>query len=67
MGYAMAMRASRKTRFDLVANAIAAPVAVVSALLFMRWWGLFGAAVSLVAGVGAYMIVVCWIYCHSRE
>jgi O-antigen/teichoic acid export membrane protein len=66
MGYAMAMRASRKTRFDLVANAIAAPVAVFSALLFMRWWGLAGAAVSLVASVGAYTIVVCWTYYASR-
>jgi O-antigen/teichoic acid export membrane protein len=66
-GYAMAMRASRKTRFDLVANAIAAPVAVVSALLFMRWWGLFGAAVSLAVGSATYAISVHWIYCHSRE
>jgi O-antigen/teichoic acid export membrane protein len=66
-GYAMAIRASRNTRFDLVANAIAAPVAVVSALLFMRWWGLFGAAASLVAGVGAYTVVVCWIYYRPRE
>jgi len=67
MGYAMAMRASGKTRFDLVANAIAAPVAIVSALLFMRWWGLAGAAVSMVACVGAYTIAVGWIYFASRE
>src|SRR5229473_1929329 len=67
IGYAMAMRAWQKTRFDLVANAIAAPVAVISALLFMRWWGLAGAAASMVAGFGAYTISVCWIYYGSRE
>jgi O-antigen/teichoic acid export membrane protein len=47
MGFSMALRASQKPRFDLVANLIAAPVAIVSAFLFMRIWGLAGAAASM--------------------
>jgi O-antigen/teichoic acid export membrane protein len=61
-GYSMAMRASQKPRFDLVANAIAAPVGVVSAILFMRWWGIAGAAVSMAVGFAAYAVSVCRIY-----
>jgi O-antigen/teichoic acid export membrane protein len=66
-GYAMAMRASQKTRFDLVANAIAAPVAVASAFLFMRWWGVVGAAASMAVGFAAYMISVCWVYYRTTQ
>jgi len=61
-GYSMAMRASQKPRFDLVANAIAAPVGVVSAIFFMRWWGIAGAAVSMAVGFAAYAVSVCRIY-----
>ena len=62
MGYSTALRASQKPHFDLLANAIAAPVAVVSALCFIRWWGLAGAAASMVVGFVVYMIVNCWIF-----
>jgi len=48
MGYSMAMRASQKPHFDLLANAVAAPVGVGSAICFMHWWGLAGAAASMV-------------------
>jgi len=61
-GYSMAMRASHKPHFDLAASAIAAPVGVVSAIFFMRWWGIVGAAVSMSVGFAAYAISVCWIY-----
>jgi O-antigen/teichoic acid export membrane protein len=66
-GYSMAMRASQKPRFDLLANAIAAPVGVVSAIFFIRWWGIVGAAASMAVGFAAYAISVSWIYYHSRE
>jgi O-antigen/teichoic acid export membrane protein len=61
-GYAMAMRASQKTRFDLIANALAAPIAVASAFLFMHWWGVVGAAASMAVGFAVYTISVCCIY-----
>ena len=66
-GYSMAMRASQKPRFDLVANAIAAPVGVVSAIFFIRWWGIAGAAASMAVGFAAYAVSVCWIYYSPRE
>jgi hypothetical protein len=47
---------------DLLANAIAAPVAVASALSFIRWWGLAGAAASMVTGFAVYMGVNCWTF-----
>jgi hypothetical protein len=62
VGYSTALRASQKPHFDLLANAIAAPVAVVSALCFIRWWGLAGAAASMVVGFVVYMGVNCWIF-----
>lgn len=55
MGFSTALRASQKPHFDLLANAIAAPVAIVSAVSFIRWWGLAGAAASMVAGFVVYM------------
>lgn len=47
MGSSMALRASQKPQFDLLANAFAAPVGVLSAICFMRWWGIGGAAASM--------------------
>lgn len=49
-GCLMALRASQKPQFALIANAVAAPVGLLSAVFFMHWWGLAGAAFSLVAG-----------------
>ena len=48
VGYSMALRAFQKPQFDLLANGVAAPVGVVSAACFIHWWGLPGAAASLV-------------------
>jgi O-antigen/teichoic acid export membrane protein len=48
MGYSMALRAARKPQFDLMANAIAAPTAALAGFLLIRWWGLGGAATSVV-------------------
>jgi O-antigen/teichoic acid export membrane protein len=62
MGFSMALRASQRPHLDLLANAIAAPIAVASALSFIRWWGLAGAAASMVIGFAVYMGVNCWAF-----
>jgi O-antigen/teichoic acid export membrane protein len=49
-GFGMALRAARKPQFDLLSNIFAAPVGIVSAYFCTKWWGLAGAAVSLVLG-----------------
>lgn len=58
IGYSMALRASQKPHYDLLCNAVAAPVGLVSAILFMRWWGLAGAAFSMVLGFATSAAVV---------
>jgi O-antigen/teichoic acid export membrane protein len=55
IGFSMALRASQKPRFDLVSNLVAAPLAIVSAFVFMRLWGLAGAAASMLLS----FIVLC--------
>jgi O-antigen/teichoic acid export membrane protein len=70
MGYSTSLRASQRPYFDLLANAIAAPVAVVSAVIFIRWWGLAGAAMSLVTGFVVYMGINCVVFYaapHSKQ
>jgi O-antigen/teichoic acid export membrane protein len=67
MGYSASLRASQKPHLDLLANVIAAPVAVVSAMLFIHWWGLAGAAVSMVTGFAVSMGINCWIFYGSRQ
>jgi hypothetical protein len=64
MGYSVALRAAQRPHFDLVANAIAVPVAVVSAFVFMRMWGLAGSAVSMVIGF-AVAAAVNWFVFHK--
>ncbi len=63
VGFSMALRASQKSYFDLVCNAVAAPIAVVSTLLFTRWWGIGGAAGSIVLSfaVLSFVTVVCFL------
>ncbi|HLZ91912.1 MAG TPA: oligosaccharide flippase family protein [Candidatus Acidoferrum sp.] len=62
IGYSMALRAMHRPHFDLVANSIAAPVGVISAIVLMRWWGLGGAAASIVLSYATYAVMTCWIY-----
>ncbi len=62
VGFSASLRASQRPHFNLLANAIAAPVAVVSALYFIRWWGLAGAAASMVIGFAVSMVVNCWLF-----
>jgi O-antigen/teichoic acid export membrane protein len=56
-GFSMALRAVRRPHFDLVANMVSAPIGLVTALTFIRIWGLGGAALSMVAGFGGYSLV----------
>ncbi|HEX4643564.1 MAG TPA: hypothetical protein VH161_08845 [Candidatus Acidoferrales bacterium] len=56
IGFDMALRASQKPRFDLVSNLFAAPVAIASAFLFVRWWGLAGAAASMLV---SFVVLSC--------
>jgi O-antigen/teichoic acid export membrane protein len=62
MGYSMAMRAAQKPHFDLVANAIAAPVAVLSTIFFLHWWGLPGGAASMILSFFASLVVILLSY-----
>ena len=62
IGYSMAMRAAQKPHFDLVANAIAAPVAVLSTIFFIHWWGLPGAAASMILSFFASLVVILLSY-----
>ena len=64
-GYSMAMRAMQRPHLDLIANGVAAPVGVLSALAFIRWWGIAGAAVSMVASLAAYSFVYWFSYRRS--
>jgi O-antigen/teichoic acid export membrane protein len=57
VGFSMALRALQKPHFDLLANAISAPIGLITAVLFIKTWGLVGAAVSVVAGFAAYALV----------
>jgi O-antigen/teichoic acid export membrane protein len=67
MGYSAALRASQKPHFDLLANLIATPVATISAFPLIRWWGLAGAATSMVAGLTVYMGANCWLFYTSPK
>lgn len=67
LGYSMALRASQAPHFDLIANAIAAPVAVLSALFFIHSMGLTGAAISLIAGYAAYAAITIYVFYHHSD
>jgi len=58
MGFTMALRACQKPRFELFANALAAPVGLGTAFILIRTWGLGGAVVSLILGYAAYAAVL---------
>ncbi len=66
LGFSMAQRASQRPQYELIANAIAAPVGLISAFLFTRLWGIGGAAFSLIASYGAMGVVLLWAF-RRRE
>jgi O-antigen/teichoic acid export membrane protein len=61
-GFAAALRSLQLPHTTLIANAIAAPVSVITALIFIRWWGLAGATISMVAGLAVYTISNAWLF-----
>jgi O-antigen/teichoic acid export membrane protein len=67
IGYSMALRAMHRPHFDLVAHAVAAPLGVISAIGLMHWWGLGGAAASMVLSYMTYAVVTCWIYRSTTQ
>jgi len=58
----MALRVSQKPQFDFLANAVAAPVGLVTALVFIKFWGIAGAAFSLLAVFAAIGVVLFWAF-----
>lgn len=58
LGFAMALRALQKPHYDLLANAISAPVGLITAVVFIKLWGTPGAAISIVAGYAANSAVL---------
>jgi O-antigen/teichoic acid export membrane protein len=62
IGFSMAVRASQKPHYDLLANAISAPVGLFTAVFFIKFWGLNGAALSLVTGSAISAAVFCWSF-----
>ncbi len=61
-GFSMALRASQRPHFDLLAYAVSGPVGLITAIIFIRAWGLGGAAWSLLAGFAAYALVLLWSF-----
>jgi O-antigen/teichoic acid export membrane protein len=64
-GYSMALRASQKPHFDLISNACATPVAVLTAFFFMHWWGIAGAVASMLSSYAVLSIVT--LVCYRRS
>jgi O-antigen/teichoic acid export membrane protein len=61
-GHSMALRALQKPQFDLLSNAVAAPVGIISCILFIHLWGISGAVASMVLSFAAYALVFFWCY-----
>ncbi len=61
-GYSMALRASQKPHFDLVSNSVAAPVGIVSCVIFIHLWGIRGAVASMVLSFATYAFMFFWSY-----
>lgn len=64
-GYSMALRASQKPYFDLIANAAAAPVAIISTIVLVHRWGVLGAAVSMVLSFVAMNAVTIFFFLRT--
>jgi O-antigen/teichoic acid export membrane protein len=64
-GYSMALRACQRPHYDLISNAIAAVVSVVSTILFVRHFGIFGAAASMVLSFAAMNAVTLIFFIRS--
>jgi len=67
MGLTMALRACQKPHFELLANAVAAPIGLGTAIIFIKMWGLGGAAVSLLLGYTASAAVFLASFINSTH
>ena len=61
-GYSMALRASQKPHFDLVSNGAAAPVGIMTCVIFLHLWGIRGGVASMVLSFATYALVFFWSY-----
>jgi O-antigen/teichoic acid export membrane protein len=66
-GYSMALRASQKPHFDLIANAVAAPVAIISTIVLVDKWALLGAAISMVLSFVAMNLVTLVLFAFCND
>ena len=66
-GFSMVLRAAQLPHFDLIANAVGAAVAVPSTVLFVRWWGLAGAAASMVVSFGVMNSVTAILFVYAGQ
>jgi O-antigen/teichoic acid export membrane protein len=67
LGFSMVQRASQKPQYELLANAFSAPVGLVTGVLFIKLWGIGGAAFSLVASYAAIGAVLLWAFNRQPE
>jgi len=58
LGFSIALRSAHRPQFDLTANLVSAPLALLVALVFTKQWGLKGAAISVVLGAALNSLVV---------
>jgi O-antigen/teichoic acid export membrane protein len=65
-GFSLALRATQRPYFDLIANAIAAFVGLLTAPYFIHLWGIAGAAASMVVSIAALPIVGFLFYRHCN-
>lgn len=65
-GYLMALRACQKPYYDLISNAIAAIVSVVSTIALSLQFGVFGAAAGLVLGFFSMNLIAMIFFIRSR-
>lgn len=61
-GCSIALRAVQRPQFDLIANSLAAVVGPVSAIVFIRLWGVGGAAGSMVLSFALIAAVTFYFY-----
>jgi O-antigen/teichoic acid export membrane protein len=61
-GFSAALRGSQLPHTTLIASAVSAPVSVLTAFCFIRWRGLVGAVISMVAGLVCYMFANAWFF-----
>ena len=66
-GFSRGLRAAQKPQYDLIANAVAAPLGILTALAFIRLWGVRGAALSLAASAAVVGAVLFWMFFWSQK